>query len=100
MHIFAYLKKKPKLSIYLDPSLPHIEYGDFQTKREDFAEQYRGAEEPMPYDMPRPRGHPVTTTEFVDASHTANKKIRRSHTGFLFFMNRARFYGTVKDNRR
>jgi hypothetical protein len=22
MHIFPYLKKKPKLSIYLDPSLP------------------------------------------------------------------------------
>jgi hypothetical protein len=45
MHIFAFLKKKPKLSIYLDPSLPNIDYGDFQTKREDFAEQYRGAEE-------------------------------------------------------
>jgi hypothetical protein len=44
MHIFAFLRKKPKLSIYLDPSLPNIEYGDFRTKREDFAEQYRGAE--------------------------------------------------------
>jgi hypothetical protein len=39
--------------------------------------------------MPRPRGRPVTTTEFVDASHAANKKTRRSHTGFLLFVNRA-----------
>jgi hypothetical protein len=89
MHIFAFLKKKPKLSIYLDPSLPNIDYGDFRTKREDFAEQYRGAEEQMPHDMPRPRGRPVTTTEFVDASHAANTMTRRSHTGFLFFVNRA-----------
>jgi hypothetical protein len=39
MHIFAFLKKKPKLSIYLDPSLPNIDYGDFRTKRKDFADQ-------------------------------------------------------------
>jgi hypothetical protein len=74
MHIFAFLMKKPKLSIYLDLSLPNIDYGDFRTKREDFAEQYRGAEEPMLHVMPGPRGRPVTTAEFVDASHAANKK--------------------------
>jgi hypothetical protein len=62
MHIFAFLRKKPKLSICIDPSLPNVDYGDFRTKREDFAEQYRGAEEQMPHDMPRPRGRPVTTT--------------------------------------
>jgi hypothetical protein len=95
-HIFDFLRKKPKLSIYLDPSLPHIEYGDFKTNKEDFAEQYRGAEEPMPHDMPRPRGRPVTTTEFVDASHAANKKTRRSHTGFLLFVNRAPILWYIK----
>jgi hypothetical protein len=89
LHIFAYLKKKPKLTIYLDHSLPQIDYGEFRTKKEDFQEQYQGAEEPMPHDMPRPRGRTVTTTEFVDASHASNKKTRRSHTGFLLFINRA-----------
>jgi hypothetical protein len=88
LHIFAYLKKKPKLSIYLDPLLPHKDYVDFKTNKEDFQEQYRGAEELMPHNMPRPRGRPVTTTEFVDASHTANKKTRKSHTGYLLFINR------------
>jgi hypothetical protein len=43
----------------------------------------------MPHDMPRPRGRPVTTTMFVDASHAANKKTCRSHSGFLLFVNRA-----------
>jgi hypothetical protein len=89
MHIFSLLKRKPKLSIYLDPSLPGVDHGDFKTKRSDFAEQYQDAEEPMPHDMPHPRGRPVTTTMFVDASHAANKKTRRFHSGFLLFVNRA-----------
>jgi hypothetical protein len=43
----------------------------------------------MPDDMPQPRGRPVVTTKFVDAFHAANKKARRSHTGFLLFLNRS-----------
>jgi hypothetical protein len=43
----------------------------------------------MPHDMPMPRGRPVTTTEFVDAAHASNKKTRKSHTGYLLFVNRA-----------
>ena len=39
--------------------------------------------------MPEPRGNPVCITAYVDASHAANKKTRRSHTGFLIFLNRA-----------
>lgn len=29
LHIFAYLKHRPKLSLYFDPSLPRIDYGEF-----------------------------------------------------------------------
>ena len=89
LHIFGYLKKKPKLSLYFDPSLPNIDYSTFRTKKEDFHEHYRDAEEQLPHQMPIPRGKPVVTTAFVDASHAANKKTRRSHTGFIIFMNRA-----------
>jgi hypothetical protein len=35
------------------------------------------------------REAPVMPPLFVDALHAANKKTRRSHTGFLFFLNRA-----------
>jgi hypothetical protein len=39
--------------------------------------------------MPRPRGNAVVTTAFCDASYAANKKTRRSHTGYVIFINRA-----------
>ena len=43
----------------------------------------------MPHHMPKPRGKPVVTTAFADASYAANKKDRRSHSGCLIFVNRA-----------
>ena len=91
-HIFAYLKNKPKLTLYFDPSLPNIDpswaMGD---DAEVFRETYWDAEEELPPDhmMPEPRGRSVNTTAFVDASHAANKVARRSHTGFVIFCNRA-----------
>ena len=88
-HIFAYLEKKPKTSIYMDPSLPNIDYSAFKGNKNDFKEYYRGAEELLPHRMPQPRGKPVITTGFVDSSHAANKKDRRSHSGHLLFVNRA-----------
>ena len=39
--------------------------------------------------LPPPRGRPITITVFVDASHAAHKVTRRSHTGFVIFINRA-----------
>ena len=89
LHIFGFLKKHPKQTLYLSPELPRMDYGEFHTKREDFAEIYRDAEELMPHRMPRPRGSGITTTAYVDASHAANKKTRRSHTGYVIFLNRA-----------
>ena len=83
LHIFGYLKKKPKMGLFMDPSLPNINYGDFVTNPQDFAEYYRDASEPIPGDMPRPRGRTVTTTAFVDASFAVNKKTMKSHSGFL-----------------
>lgn len=91
-HIFAYLKRKPKLTLYFDPSLPNIDpswsNGDAP---EVFKQTYRDAEEqiPPPHMLPPPRGRPITITAFVDASHAANKVTRRSHTGFVLFINRA-----------
>ena len=39
--------------------------------------------------MPRPRGRSVATSAFVDASHGENKVTRRSHSGYVMFINRA-----------
>lgn len=89
LHIFSYLKKRPKFTLYMDPRYPKIDYGEFRTQPEDFHEMYRDAVEPMPHMQPKPRGLPFKTTAFVDASHASNKITRRSHTGFVIFLNRA-----------
>ena len=89
LHIFAFLKRHPKLTLYLSPELPRMDYGEFRTNREDFAEIYRDAEEQLPHRMPTPRGRGLTMTAFVDASHAANKMTRRSHSGYVIFLNRA-----------
>ena len=56
---------------------------------EVITEIYRDADEAMPHRMPVPRGRSVTTTAYVDASHGANRVTRRSHTGYILFLNRA-----------
>ena len=66
-----------------------MEYSNFLTKREKFLEHFRDAAEPIPHNQPRPRVWPVTTTAFVDVSHAANRKKRKSHMGYLIFINRA-----------
>ena len=74
LHIFAYLDKKPKLTLYMSPNSPSLPQEGFaRTTASKFKEYYRDAEEGLPHRMPRPRGIAVETTAFVDASHGANK---------------------------
>ena len=73
----------------MDPQLPDIDYTVFDLNQEGFYEIYRDAEEQIPADKPKPRGRPVVMTAYVDASHAANKITRRSHTGFIIFINKA-----------
>jgi hypothetical protein len=88
LHIFAFLRRHPKLTLYLSPELPLMDFGEFRTQKDDFSELYRDAEEQMPHRMPMPRGRSLVMTAFVYASHGANKVTRRSHTGYVIFLNR------------
>lgn len=89
LHIFAYLKQKPKLSLYFDQMEPQIDSSIFNHNVEPFKEHYRDAKEDVPFNQPPPRGCSVVMTAYVDASHAANKVTRRSHTGYIIFVNRA-----------
>ena len=90
IHIFAFLKKNPKLTLYFDADEPSIDPSIFVGNTpEAFQEIYRDAKDELPPHMPEPRGRQVTTTAYVDASHAANRKTRRSHSGFILFVNRA-----------
>ena len=94
--IFAYLKKKPKLSLYFDPRLPNVDYTAFQDNASDFKEYYRDAVEEIPPRAPEPRGRCVSTTAFVDASLASNKVTKKSQTGFIIFVNKAPIIGYSK----
>ena len=41
----------------------------------------------MQHNMPRPRGRSVVTSAFVEAYHRENKVTRRSHYGYVLFIN-------------
>ena len=44
LHIFAYLDKKPKVTLYMNPTLPKIDYSEFKTENK-FLEYYRDTKE-------------------------------------------------------
>ena len=52
IHIFAYLEKKPRLSLYMDPDLPVFPADAFSTTSNEFKEYYCDADELMPHKMP------------------------------------------------
>lgn len=77
--IFAYLKQDPKRStLYVSPELPAET--EFMNNQAAFLEQYQGATEPMPHNLPLPHGQGhLTITAFVDTVHASNRVTRRSH---------------------
>ena len=93
IHIFAYLKQKPKLIIHFYPRHHYINEDRFI--KCDCQDTYPGATEDFPVDLPPPLGNYITTTCFVDARHGSNLLNRSSHTGILLFLNLAQSTGTV-----
>ena len=91
-HIFAFLKKNLKMTLYFDLQELLIDPSWFSgDDRDAFQDQYRDASKQLPDDhlCPEPLGVSVSTTTYVDSSHAANKITRRSHTGFVLFLNQA-----------
>jgi hypothetical protein len=87
IHIFGYLKAKPKRKLAFDPGHPNIDEDRF--RKCDWTEFYRDAEEAIPPNMPKPRGLHMSTHCFVDANHAGDTETRRSQTGILLFCNKA-----------
>jgi hypothetical protein len=86
-HIFGYLKQTPKKTLAFDPREPDVSEDRFQPC--EWRDFYRGAEEKIPDELPKPKGNPVSIHCFVDADHAGDKLNRRSQTGILIFINRA-----------
>ena len=56
--VFGYLKQVPKRKLYFDPRKPMISEDIFQ--KFDWEDLYLDACEPIPLDIPRPRGKSVS----------------------------------------
>lgn len=87
LHIFAYLKNRPKSTMVFDDTVPEFDENRFN--KADWFETYGDLTEPIPPNAPPPRGRKITMTCFVDASHAGCHVTRRSWTGVLIFVNRA-----------
>jgi hypothetical protein len=55
----------------------------------DWSKYYPGAEDPLPPNMPQPRGKSVIVLSYVDSDHARCRVTRRSHTGILILVNRS-----------
>ena len=84
--VFWYLNQVPKRKMYFDPRKPMISKDRFH--KFDWEYFYPDACEPIPLDIPRPRGKSVSTHCFLDANHARDKTTIRSMTGILIFCNR------------
>ena len=91
LRIVAFLKRKPTLTLYFDPTLPQLDKTIVVSTSnvEQFKDQYRGIVEEILAHIPSPRGRQVENITFVDISHVSNQVTRRFHTGFIIFIIRA-----------
>jgi hypothetical protein len=89
LNIYGYLNHQPKITLYLDPTRMPVPANIFKDNAHEFTEQYRDAAELIPHDMPKPRGESVRITAYVDSDHASNQTTRKSHTGYIIFINRA-----------
>ena len=80
----------------MDPDFPRLNYSVHKNDPSEFKEYYRDAEKEIPHKTPMPRGILLATPAFIDTSHRANKVKRRSHYGYVLFINRARVKWTRK----
>jgi hypothetical protein len=86
-HIMAYLKQHSKSRLVFDYT--HPTFTNLNQNDVDWVEHYPGASEPIPANVPEPRGRGVSSACFVDADLAGCKLTRRSHTGIIIFVNRA-----------
>jgi len=88
-NIFSYLKTHQPQCLLFDPSTPDIDIEFQEFENEAWKDFYEIEDEPLPSDMPSPRGSPVKMLCFVDASHASNRVTMRSHSGIFIKLNNA-----------
>jgi hypothetical protein len=85
--IFAYLDNKHNSRMVFDPTYPEIDMTSF--KECDRKEFYGEVKEPLPPNMPEPRGKEIEIRLNVDSDHAGDQLVRRLRTGYFVFLNTA-----------
>ena len=86
-NIFSYLRENLSFPLSFKPGRMSNDYNKF--KEVDWSEFYPDAEEVIPLNVPTPMGSPITITVWVDVNHAGNLANRRSHTGFIIYVNQS-----------
>jgi len=87
LRVLAYLKHHSTASMIFDDSIVDWDPNGFPTH--DWMTFYHDAKEPLPPNMPEPRGNEVPMNCFVDADHAGNLINHLLHTGILIYVNRS-----------
>ena len=69
----------------MDLTYPHIDDDLFPVM--DWKEFYSEVTEPIPPNTPKSLSKPVDVFMFVDSDYSGDKQTRRSHSGFLIYVN-------------
>ena len=88
-HIFAYLKKHPDMGKFAFDSHAPVINESFFHPNANWTNFYGDITEELPPNMPKPRGHLVNISAFVDANHAGNVVTWRLHTGIFIFVQNA-----------
>jgi hypothetical protein len=84
---FAYMANKHNSRMVFDPTYYDIDMTVF--KECDWREFYGDVREPVPPNMPEPRGKEVEIRLYVDSDHAGDQLIRRSRSGYFIYLNSA-----------
>ena len=90
-YMYAYLKSHHGYVLAFDPTYPEIDLTQFNMDA-DWHGMYDGVEEPIPDNMPEPRGKELVLRLFKDSDHAGDKMTRRSRTGYIIYGNNAPLY--------
>ena len=87
--IFGYLKSHHNAEMVFDPTVVNVDDHEFRRRDWSSSEMDSELEEPLPNNMPQPRGLGFKIRAYVDADHATDSMTRRSRSGFLVYLNNA-----------
>ena len=94
LHMMGYLKGRHNYRLAMEPKYPTV--NEYSFKTQDWSQQYGNIKEAIPINAPLPRGNELVLRMMADSDHLGDDTDRRSHTGYMIFVNMALIYWLSK----